>query len=222
MKRFWFLLRSVLGFVPLAITVILSLRVQALWLTGYEFEMFLPVVLWLVLITSWAVRYQRHRVNQAWPKRRAWVLPVCFAFVAVCAVTHLPLRVLFWTQKAALQAAQKQLPFKPGQDQDVLFDGLRPFQVAVSQSDTRFLLWHNKTFSDNMAGGFAFCPGDAGCRTAQFKGYWRYNDGAPFYVPAPPIEYYWDYANGSADYVWLGGDWYATRVRAEDVGDAGD
>lgn len=148
------------------------------------------------------------------------MLPLCAAFVAVSGATSLPLRARFWKQKAALQAAQKQLPFKAGKK--FRFAGQRPFQVAESKGDTRFLLWHTKTWSNNVATGFAYCPGDAGCGQAQFQGYWRLNDGAPCYVPAPPNEFYWDYANGQTEYVSLGNNWYATQVSAEDVGDAGD
>ena len=207
-------------FFLLAVAVIVTVRVQALWMTDDPFAMFLPVVLWLGLLVDWLVHNIFRRKEKTSFERQMWVLPLCFGTVVACGVTRLPTRLLFWKQVGELKAVEKQ-PFQKVMNDNVRGVGsLRPFQIAKSGGDTRFLLWEDRPwFSVKTAVGLAHCPHDAGCGRASFKSYWDYNGGHPVYIPAPPIEYYWDYSNGGPVYVSLGHDWYATKVSVEDVGD---
>lgn len=237
MKQMWPLLRSVVLFVPLVLAVVLTLRVQALWRTDDQFEVFLLLVLWLVLLIGWGIRQFPvwSRIKKL--ERRAAALPLCLAFVMACQVTNAPLRLLFWTQKAALDAAEKQLlsrarngalqtagkrfPPQEFEGQIAHTGNLKPFEIAKSNGDTRFFIWQNRNFSssEKSAIGFAHCPHDAGCGRASFWNYQAYDeDGAPIPVQ-PPAEFYWDYSHGSPIYVPLGNDWYATKTTVEDVGD---
>ena len=211
---------ALLRFFLLAVAVALTVRVQALWMTDDPFALFLPVVLWSGLIVDWLVRHIFRRKLKTSVEGQAWVLPLCLGAVVVCGVTQLPLRFWFGKQIGEMEAAEKQ-PFQKVMNDQVRGLGrVRPFQMAKSGGDARFLLWEDRPwFSVKTAVGLAHCPHDAGCGRASFKSYWDYNGGTPVYISAPPIEYYWDYSNGGPIYVSLGGDWYATKVSVEDVGD---
>lgn len=211
-------LARLLPFVPLAFAVGITLLIQALWIPYDPLNMFIPAVLWLALILGWAarqhgeLRQQKRRGRKLTIERRELILPLCLAFLAVCSLTHLPMRVLLWTQQGTLRDAQNRPAFEQS------FDGtLRPFKINHSHGGTRVFLWESRTMSEKTAFGFAHCPHD-GCKGAQWGQYWDTSTGTPVlsYVPG---EYYWDYDARGGDYISLGNDWYATTVTVEDVGD---
>ena len=73
-------------------------------------------------------------------------LPACFAFVVVCQIGHLPLRVVFWTQRAALEKALRHAPVsreaalrQPRPQARI--GSFRPLQISKSGKATRIILW---------------------------------------------------------------------------------
>ncbi|RYF42460.1 MAG: hypothetical protein EOO38_19705, partial [Cytophagaceae bacterium] len=171
---------SLLRFLPLALAVSLTTRAQALWLANNPFVMFLPVLLWSVLLIGWTIQQSRQYQLQEKPKLRDLTLPFCLSFVIICSLTNAPLHVLFWSQKSALKEALDlpEMPRTWGGERERI--GLfHPLQISKSGRAVRFLLWEDQGFISTKLLGFAYCPNDEGCHTASFAGFYAEGDSSP-------------------------------------------
>ncbi len=104
------------------------------------------------------------------------VLPISLALLVLCGLTHIPLRLLFWVQRSALEKAQERAPLERQLHSSQPRIGLfHPIQISKSGKATRFILWENQDFLSGSAVGFAHCPNDAGCSRTSFDSfYWDY------------------------------------------------
>lgn len=126
------------------------------------------------------------------------VLPLCVAFAMACGATHIPLRLVFWMHKGALEKALKRPPLERQLHSHQPRIGLfRPLQISKSGKATRFILWENQDFLSGAAVGFAHCPNDAECSQASFE------------------TFYWD-TEGIPKTIQLSNDWVAISVHGSD------
>ena len=195
-------LRNLLSSIPLVLLVALTLRAQAFWNTSGGVGLLLGAV-WVALMVGWGVWRHERLQHKNESKIGVLVLPACFAFVAACQITHVPLRVVFWTQKTALEKALKRAPvarevaLRRSRPQ-ARIGWFRPLQISKSGTATCFVLWENEGFLSGTAIGFAHCPGDGGCRAASFDRFYFDSEGEPRMVQ-------------------MSGDWVAVAVYGSDM-----
>lgn len=188
MILFW---RALNGLV-LLLAVALTWNVQAQWKTPFIFD--LAFWLWVIVLSVWTAR-----LLSSHPKRRPKTLlvPVSLILMIVCEATHLPMRVLFWTQQSALQGALSRAEFGRQVPSTAPRIGiLRPIDISKAGRSTRFLFWQGPFISDEFI-GFAHCPDDAGCSRTSFPGVFAE-------------------ANGEPTTMQLNRDWVAIRVSGSD------
>jgi len=162
----------------LLLAVALTLRDQALWKDFSITSLFeLPFWLWVVSLSVWTVRLLSS--HKEW-RPKTPLVPLSLAMVIVCGMTHLPLRVLFWTHKSALRRALSRPPLAHRSPSKAPQIGiLRPIDIAKAGRSTRFLFREDSFFAYGWAVGFADCPNDAGCSRTSFPDFFVERNGKP-------------------------------------------